>query len=308
MTSATSDLLDALDTFLSRVCKSDADTLKAALEQAARNAEGEVRAAALAAARMLGDGIASPDVRAALEAGDLEAAVQALDWDTYERELLVGITLALAAAYLVTLRTSAATYGGPDGTEAAALTLARAAALEWAEQRAGAAVAEISAGTRAAIRTTIARVIREGLSVEDAAAALRPVVGLTEAQAVALEAERVRLAAEAALSLAEQRAAAEAYARELVAARAQAIAETESWAAATAGEMESWTLLDGLGLLGEDLVMVWVAQADACDECLELDGEEAAIGRAFKAGGLFDGPPLHPNCRCELELRPASGD
>lgn len=307
MTSSTDRaLLEVLDAFFVRVRKADAETLKAALERAARSAEAEVRASYLHAARLLGDGISVEVVRAWLATRDADAAIEDLDWDAYDRAIHDGLVLALAAAYLVTMRTGAAVYGSADGTEAAMLTLVRAAALEWAEQRTAEAVKDITAGTREAIRATIARVLSEGMSVEDAAMELRAVVGLNEVQAAALEAERARLEAEGVLSALERRAAERAYAEELIAARAQAIAETESVAAATAGQMESWTLLDGLGLLENGLVMVWVAQEDACDECLSMDGEEIPIGGVFDGAGIFGAPPLHPNCRCELELRSPS--
>jgi len=51
-----------------------------------------------------------------------------------------------------------------------------------------------------------------------------------------------------------------------------------AWKTIQAGGWGTWT---------------WVAQADACDDCADMDGEE------------FDEEPerLHPNCKCELEYK-----
>jgi len=44
----------------------------------------------------------------------------------------------------------------------------------------------------------------------------------------------------------------------------------------------------------------WNAESDCCDECADLDGTSIAADDQFN--GELDGPPLHPNCRCEIEL------
>lgn len=40
----------------------------------------------------------------------------------------------------------------------------------------------------------------------------------------------------------------------------------------------------------------WSADAEACDECDAMNGEEVALEESFSDGS--DGPPAHPNCRC----------
>lgn len=42
----------------------------------------------------------------------------------------------------------------------------------------------------------------------------------------------------------------------------------------------------------------WLASPDCCDDCQELDGEEVGIDEDFKDG--TQGPPLHPQCRCDV--------
>lgn len=64
------------------------------------------------------------------------------------------------------------------------------------------------------------------------------------------------------------------------------------------------------GQLG--LSTVWLAERDACVHCLAYQGEVAAAGGMFPGGLTFGdrpvsaqpilNPPLHPNCRCLVQL------
>lgn len=70
------------------------------------------------------------------------------------------------------------------------------------------------------------------------------------------------------------------------------------------------------------LALVWVAERNACLNCLAYSGRVIAPGGLFptgltygdhplKAYGPLVGPPLHPNCRCQLDtssLRPGDLD
>jgi len=60
------------------------------------------------------------------------------------------------------------------------------------------------------------------------------------------------------------------------------------------------------------LSLVWVAERNACLNCLAYSGRVIAPGQLFPAGltygdhplkpyGPLAGPPLHPNCRCQLD-------
>jgi SPP1 gp7 family putative phage head morphogenesis protein len=46
---------------------------------------------------------------------------------------------------------------------------------------------------------------------------------------------------------------------------------------------------------------VWMANPDACDDCLALDGVVVGMDDQFFHDSYSDGqtPPLHPNCRCD---------
>lgn len=73
-----------------------------------------------------------------------------------------------------------------------------------------------------------------------------------------------------------------------------------------AGNMGTTAVADAVGLS-----TVWVAETNACVECLAYSGRVAKPGKAFP-GGLTYGaksynpapvvsPPRHPNCRCTVE-------
>ena len=87
--------------------------------------------------------------------------------------------------------------------------------------------------------------------------------------------------------LADQIAAAYAFSDE----RAETIARTETRIADVQGNLE---LYKASGLVNEK---EWVAFAECCDECQDLDGVQVALEDEFPNDG-GDGPPLHPNCRC----------
>lgn len=61
-----------------------------------------------------------------------------------------------------------------------------------------------------------------------------------------------------------------------------------------------------------DIATVWVAETDACVECLAYSGRTCDPGDQFPGGLTYgatayntealDAPPLHPSCRCIVEL------
>lgn len=89
--------------------------------------------------------------------------------------------------------------------------------------------------------------------------------------------------------LADEIAAAHAFSPE----RAEMIARTETAFADVQGNLLAYKQS------GQVQGKKWLTAADCCDECQELDGMEVGIDDDFpKDGG--DGPPLHPNCRCDI--------
>lgn len=83
-------------------------------------------------------------------------------------------------------------------------------------------------------------------------------------------------------------------------ARAEMIARTETAFADVQGSLEGWKA-SGL-VSGKE----WTVGDGCCDECQALDGKVVALDEAFPDDG-GDGPPLHPNCRCDI-LPVVAGD
>lgn len=73
--------------------------------------------------------------------------------------------------------------------------------------------------------------------------------------------------------------------------RAETIARTETAEADVQGNLASY---QESGVQKKR----WVVGDGCCDVCQELDGEEVAIDDVFSDGS--DGPPQHPNCRCDV--------
>lgn len=73
--------------------------------------------------------------------------------------------------------------------------------------------------------------------------------------------------------------------------RADMIARTELATAFTEGSISAW---EESGVVAGKQ---WLAAPDCCDICAELDGSVVALDDDF---GEVSGPPLHPNCRCDV--------
>lgn len=190
-----------------------------------------------------------------------------------------------------------------------------ARAVSWAENRAGGMIVQIGQETLASVRQIIARALARGGGVDLAAREISRVVGLHDRWQRAVEnfygREVARLSPLVGPDVAILRAqeAALAYHDRLVRARALNIARTEILAAQNIGQVLSWYQAADAGAL--DIATAekeWVVGPDGwrgidvCDECMELAGQRVPMGSVFSNGEFM--PPLHPNCRCTLNLIP----
>jgi SPP1 gp7 family putative phage head morphogenesis protein len=76
--------------------------------------------------------------------------------------------------------------------------------------------------------------------------------------------------------------------------RADCIARTETAYADVQGNLEGYKA-SGV-VAGKEWI---IAQDEICDDCVELDGVVVGLDEQFPNDG-GDGPPLHPNCRCDV--------
>jgi hypothetical protein len=173
-------------------------------------------------------------------------------------------------------------------------------AVAWALNRSATLVQGISQSAREAIREAVARGIEEGLPAASTASAIRDVIGLTERMVDAVMNLRGQMIEDGATADEIESRTTE-YADELLQARAEMIAATETMAAVNAGQNELWNqAVENGELPSEGLAKIWIASDDACQYCLDRNGEQCPIGEEFDGGDPPEG--AHPHCRCTMGL------
>lgn len=235
-----------------------------------------------------------------------------------ERALQTGDTVALARLTALLPKDLSAAFDALReaflaGAKDAAARVSTAFATEdpfsraAADRTAAAMVSGVSDETRRAIRTAVAEAFRGQMSTHDVAKLIKPLVGLTERQALAVVRRRAANLA-AGMDAAKAASDADRYAARLLRLRAEMIARTELAKASTAGQIEAWRQARAAGRLSPLLVKTWIVTPDdrLCPYCATLDGVQVPLDGAFTSGKYTaDGPPLHPNCRCALGLKEA---
>ncbi|HYU42113.1 MAG TPA: phage minor head protein [Vicinamibacteria bacterium] len=160
-------------------------------------------------------------------------------------------------------------------------------------------VVGISRETRLALRSAIARAIRDGIPPVEAARMIRSMIGMTQRQAMATMNYRESLIE---LGHAPARVAAlvDKYAARKIRERALVIARTEVMGALNAGQVAAWRDAQAKGLLSAGAMKEWITTDDErlCSICEAVDGETVALDEPFSE----DGPPAHPSCRCTIAL------
>lgn len=168
-------------------------------------------------------------------------------------------------------------------------------------QRSADLVVRVSQDQRQAIREQLLARYNKDRRPETLVRDLKQVAGLDPRRAKALRNFEDNLrASPGARDVAAQ---VERYRKELLQNRAETIARTESATIENQAKFEAWDVAMDEGALPTDAEYEWVASADACPTCEELDGERVPVGEAFPSSGGPALPPLHPNCYCTLVLR-----
>ena len=83
--------------------------------------------------------------------------------------------------------------------------------------------------------------------------------------------------------------------------RSERIAGHELWSAFQMGKQQETTIKIQSGILPKNTQKTWNTAGDelVCPQCGPLDGVSIGVGEQFDG---FYAPPLHVNCRCEIEL------
>lgn len=257
----------------------------------------QMRKAVLKALDRLGARASVAALERALETGDTVAITRMTS--VLPRDLAAAVDT-LRVALKAGVKAAAAQVSTSFNADDA---LSRAAA----DRTAAAMVTGISDETRRAIRAAVAEAFRGQMATRDVAKLIKPLIGLTERQALAVVKRRAANLA-AGMDAAKSAADADRYAAKLMRLRAEMIARTELAKASTAGQIEAWRQARAQGLLSPSLVKTWIVTPDdrLCPYCATLDGVQVPLEGAFTSGKYTaDGPPLHPNCRCALGLKAA---
>jgi|SRR5579862_3995623 len=184
-------------------------------------------------------------------------------------------------------------------------------AVAAAATQAGRLITRITAATRENIQRVIAWSIQVGLPPADAAALIRPMIGLTPQQGAAVINYRARLLADSpeSIDVAGLDQAVTRYTARLLTQRATTIARTETIDALTSGQRTSWTVAQQQGVLSPTAKKEWIVTPDdrLCPLCKQMTGKAVLIAENFLTPlGPKPGPTMHANCRCALALQLAS--
>ena len=196
-------------------------------------------------------------------------------------------------------------------------------------------IAAMTDDVRQTVFKAIAAGVRDGTDPEDVAADIRDVIGLNDRQATAVANYRAALEGNSSRSL-EYALADDAGDEEIQAAldagialdanridelvnsyversldyRADMIAQTESTRAANMGLQDSYRQAVKSGVFPEAAVkQYWMLDLDerTCIICILIAvaaNVGIGIGDSFMSEGeAIEGPPVHPNCRCSIEVR-----
>ncbi len=174
-----------------------------------------------------------------------------------------------------------------------------------AAQGGGALITQVTAETRAAIGQIIASAIETGIPPVKAARLIRPMIGLTSRQSLAVLNYYQSLVGSGQTG---DRAAtaAQRYSNRLLRFRAETIARTETIDAGRAGRNAAWEGAQRQGYLPPTQMKRWVVTFDdrLCPACTWMSGQEVRLNELYKTpmGGMSKGPTLHPRCRCTERL------
>lgn len=179
------------------------------------------------------------------------------------------------------------------------------AAIDYAQKSSGALIEGVSASQLEGIRTVLADGIENGLHPDVIARNTKiRAVGLSERgpHSYARLDRYWESVAEEGYSDKEIARRVSAFKAKLIRDRAEAIARTEAAMAQAHARRKTWANDVASGLIDNRAERVWIAGiARTCPDCTDMDGATAPIDKPYEGG--YDGPPLHPKCRCTEGLR-----
>lgn len=272
------------------------------LDRLARSLEPDMRDAFLAAVASFGTQVALTDLVEAVGAGDLAAAIEAMDPAALEAALSNGLTPRIAEA--VNKGGQLASAEGVDLGIKVDWDAQSPGAQDWIEAHAAELVQGVTAETMEAIRTIVENAFTKGGTPRSTALQIKQRIGLTVRGANAVARFESALVADGYGPEYVQRRVLE-YTNRLLMQRAMNIARTETLRASNQGQQALWEQAADEGYIDRDKAKrVWVIAHDerVCPICRPLSGKTASLSGEFPGG--YRQPPAHPQCRCSMILKP----
>ena len=264
-----------------------------------------------AVGRKLDDALAAlaASARASAAAGGgVEGLLGSLDWDTLAYNI-GDLQPDLGGASLAEAMTQAVYLGKVKAR--LAFDLVEERAVNYARQRAGELIVQITDQVRDTVRGFVVDGLSGGNSIYELTSRIRDVIPLHDRFANAVDRQFKAFfeqgMAEGKTFDQAMRAAteqAQRYAERLRSVRAENIARTEVMTASQAGRFDGWSAVIGGGEVGTDWRKEWITGDQPCDDCDPSDGEVVDWDAPFSTGVMM--PPLHPSCRCVAVLRSPS--
>ena len=298
-------LRHALDDYLAVASKATPSQARI-LERLARSAEPKLQRAFLAAVAEVQGGTQVAEVRRLLDAGQVEAALDAVPWARLGEPVIRGQLVRQLRDVFEGAGTAVAGTVARD----AEFSIVNPRPAQWVAENGARLVTQIGEETQAGLRATLAEARAQGLSTHRAATLVKQHVGLTEPHARAVMNMRNRLAEEG-MSVARIEREARAYTRQLHQVRGMMIARTEAQQAASAGKREAWDQAAEQGLLDPNVAQrEWnTAQDSEVRDAHRIHGQVAEFNGTFRLndGERVPDAPWDPNCRCFTTLIPRGG-
>ena len=187
----------------------------------------------------------------------------------------------------------------------------------WAQEHAGLLITQLTDTVAATVQSIVTRAVATGMGPRDLASLLSQVVYLHDRYAGAVMNYRIGLETQGTLPGTRIDELVAAYHDQLLDTRAETIARTELLTAMNEGKLEAFTQAQEAGLLTATAQKVWITGEDerVCSPdnpksskdgpwCEPMDGVQVPLDEPFVLddGSSIDTPPLHPLCRCTLEI------
>ena len=259
----------------------------------------------MSAVRLISDETVLAEVRRAIEAGDVQGAIDAIRFEIGEHALNTLIPVQLRTAYE---QAGMAAAGSLTQEIKPALAIRfdiiNPESVAYLRDHAAELIREFGKSSMTAIRSLLMSTYETGLApAKVARLILESGIGLTQAQVDALMRFRAGLIGAGKNEATVARLVTRMYERALRY-RARMIARTEIIRAEIAGKKALWRQAREAGLIGPEAMREWLTAEDerTCPICEPLDHVKVPLDELFPGGG-GDGPPdPHPQCRCDIRL------